>query len=291
MSIHMRLAAVLITWHGVFGVGPLAAQQSNSTAATSNMDGTDHATAVVPPGIEERKTWLVRDPQTGRIYQQELVSVTVPTTQWEVKPVASTIYEPRNVTKSVPSTQVVYTPSTQYVMQPRLRGWWNPLRQPVQAYEFVPITSWQPQTQAVQSQVSTIEWVPKQQIVYVPQSVQRLQTQQQIVSREIPPTAAAALAGTAAAIPPSGLAGQPKPLINIPILSQQRILPWPENPANSGYAATPSTTMRGVVSNGLRPVASAISPGYSAPLQPTNNPSNVASRDAFQTGMSPTVLR
>jgi hypothetical protein len=290
MSIHTRLAAVLITWQGVCGVVPLAAQQPHPTSANSNTAKSDNAAAVIPPGVEDRKSWLVRDPQTGRIYQQELVSVTVPTTQWEVKPVTTTVYEPRNVTKSVPGTQVLYTPSTQYVMQPKLRGWWNPLRQPVQAYEFVPVTSWQPQTQTVQSQVSTIEWVAKQQVVYVPQSVQRLQTQQQIVSREVPPTAAAALAGTAANYP-YALAGQPKPLINIPVLSQQRVLPWPENRASYGYASTPSTTMRGAVSSGLRPIASAISPSYSAPLQPSNNPSNVASRDAFQTGMSPTILR
>jgi hypothetical protein len=290
MSIKRRLVAVLITWQWVCCLDQLAAQEPGATPANSNGARSGTAAAVVPPAAGERKTWLARDPQTGRIYQQELVSVTVPTTQWEVKPVTTTVYEPKNVTKTVPSTQVLYTPSTQYVMQPKLRGWWNPLRQPVQSYEFVPVTSWQPQAQTVQSQVSTIEWVPKQQIVYVPQSVRRLQTQQQIVSKEIPPTAAANLAGGAGGYP-DALAGQPKPLINIPILSQQRILPWSATPAGTSYAANPTTTMRGAVNSGLRPISSAMSPSYSAPLQSTNSPSNVASRDAFQTGMSPTILR
>ncbi|MEZ6081458.1 MAG: hypothetical protein R3C56_39045 [Pirellulaceae bacterium] len=81
---------------------------------------------------------------------------------------------------------MTYTPTTQYVMQPRLRVGGTHAPASAELAEFVPVTSWQPQTQTVQLPVTTTQWVPKQQIVYAPQPVQRLQTHQQIVSRELP---------------------------------------------------------------------------------------------------------
>ncbi len=236
---------------------------------------------------------------TGRLFQQELVTVSVPTTQWEVKPVTTTVYEPRSIVRSVPSQQTTYTPSTQYVMQPRIRGWWNPLQQPIQSYEFVPVTTWQPLTQTVQNQVATVEWLPKPQVVYVPQAVQKMQTQQQIVSREVPQPAGALPAGTYPPTPLTMLAAQPQPLLTIPILARQRILPWPAinsgvtgNSGISGsYAASPTATMRSAVSSGLRPISNAVAPTYSAPLRTASIAASAQSRDAFQTGMSATVLR
>lgn len=246
-------------------------------------------TAAANVGTSENRSWIARDPVTGRLFQQEVVSVSVPTTQWEVKPVTTTVYEPQSVLKSVPGQQTTFTPSTQYVMQPRVRGWWNPLRTPVQAYEYVPVTSWKPQTQTVEQQIATVQWVPKAQIVYVPQAVQKMQTQQQIVSRELPQ-------------PPANyhpsqtmLATQPKPLLTIPILAQQRILPWPTvNPTiatNGSYANAANPSVRSVVGSGLRPITSALAPPYSAPLQTASSSATAKARDAFQTGMAATILR
>ena len=251
---------------------PAASQEASAGAATTGNGA-------------EPTSWIARDPLTGRLYQQELVTRCVPTTQWEVRPVTTTGYEPQQVVTNVPSQQVTYTPTTQYVMQPRLRGWWNPLRQPVQSYEFVPVTSWQPQTQTVQHPATTTQWVAKQQVVYTPQPVQRLQTQQQIVSRELPQPPAGYVPGTI----PSGytaapmLAAQRQPLVTIPILAQQRLLPWP--------SGAPVNAMRSVVGNGLRPISNAALPSYSAPLQTASSASAGMARDPMQSGMSATILR
>lgn len=254
---------------------------------------TGEKAAAAADSTSQNRSWIARDPMTGRLFQQEVVSVSIPTTQWEVKPVPTTVYEPLSVVKKVPSQQTTYAPSTQYVMQPKIRGWWNPLRTPVQAYEYVPVTTWKPQTETVEQQVATIQWVPKTQIVYVAQAVQKMQTQQQIVSRELaqPP-----------AVLPTGvynssqtmLATQPKPLLTIPILAQQRMLPWPtaNSPATTSSYVNPATSgVRSVVSNGLRPIASALAPTYTAPLQTASSSAATSARDAFQTGMSATVLR
>lgn len=279
MTSKRTLALFLSALAGMMLAARGAAQ---SPASPAKLDASSTATSDI--GAEPR-SWIARDPVTGRLYQQELVTRTVPTTQWEVRPVATTVYEPRPVVSNVPSQQVTYTPTTQYVMQPRLRGWWNPLRQPVHSYEFVPVTSWQPQTQTVQLPVTTTQWVPKQQIVYAPQPVQRLQTQQQIVSRELPqppagyvPTAIASGYATAPA-----LAAQPRPLISIPILAQQRMLPWP--------SGSPVNAMRSVVGNGLRPINNTVAPSYAAPLQTASSASAQVARDPMQSGMAATILR
>ncbi len=272
----------------------------------------------VPP-----QSWLVRDPTTGRLYQQELVTRTVPTTQWEVRPVPTTVYEPRQVVTSVPTQQVTYTPTTQYVMQARVKGWWNPLAQPVQAYEFVPVTTWQPRTHTVQQPVTSTQWVAKQQTVYVPQAVQRNQTQQQIVSREIPqpyggyPTRGYVPGNPPALIPPPAtmMAAQQnpmmtRPLISMPLLAGQSSNPWnsawgsrPNYPAANNYAAgggypAPGSypTVAGVASSGgfsntLRPITSSFAPTYSAPLQTASSAGSQVARDPTQSGMSATVLR
>ncbi len=272
MSKNLRLAAVLsIGVTTLLGSNALRSDQPNSTnvgavGSNGNVQGT-----------AENRSWIARDPMTGRLYQQELVNVSVPTTQWEVKPVPTTVYEPKSVVKTVPSQQTVFTPSTQYVMQPRIRGWWNPLRAPVQTYEFVPVTSWQPQTQTVQNQVATIEWTPRQQVVYVPQPVQKMQTHQQIVSKELPQPTFYQPSGIYPPPPQSMLAAQPRPLVTIPILAQQRILP---SLASSGF-----------VNSGLRPIANSVAPNYSAPLQTASSSAVANTRDLQQTGMSATILR
>ena len=262
----------------------LAAQGVAQAPAQAVSPKTSSDTAASNAGVGPQ-SWIARDPVTGRLYQQELVTRSVPITQWEVRPITTTVYEPQQVVTDVPSQQVTYTPTTQYVMQPRLRGWWNPLRQPVQSYEFIPVTSWQPKTETVQHPVTNTQWVPKQQVVYAPQPVQRLQAQQQIVSRELPQPPA----GYVPSANPSGYATAPmfaaqrQPLISIPILAQQRLLPWP--------TAAPAVAMRSVVGNGLRPISNAAAPSYTAPLQTASSASAGMARDPMQSGMAATVLR
>lgn len=221
----------------------------------------------------QQPSWLVRDPITGRIFQQQLVSVLVPRTSWEVRPVNTTVYQPQRIVQAVPSDQTIYTPTTQYVMQPKLRGWWNPWRPAVQAYEFVPVTSWQPQTQTVTSQRASIQWVPTQQTVYVPRLVQKMETQQQLVSREIP---------------------QPSPSSLV------------RNPVGPGFSGLDNAS--NLLGLGLRPITA---PAYPAPAYPTqgyatsvypatNYPAPLRSaavdtppteREPNQVGMTATILR
>lgn len=293
------LACLCIASHPTSG----SAQSPASSASTTDTSAASPAqeTATTNGGSPEQRSWVVRDPTTGRLYQQELVTRTVPTTQWEVRAVPTTVYEAKQVVTTVPRQQVTYTPATQYVMQSRLKGWWNPLKQPVQAYEFVPVTTWQPQTQTVQQPVTTTQWVPKQQMVYVPQAVQRDQTQQQIVSREIPqpnggypPSMYAPGSLPATTLPPATMmAAQQnpmlaRPLVNIPLFARQpssswNNTTWPTNVSNpiasSGF------------NNGLRPITNAIAPTYSAPLQTASSANSQLARDPMQTGMSATVLR
>lgn len=280
LRLAMWSAAPIFIGLGCLGPGHCQAPSSpNSENASSS-----------PPN----NSWLVRDPATGRIFRQQLVDVTVPVTQWESKPVTTTVYEPRQVVKNQTSQQVIYKPTTQYVMQPRLRGWWNPLRQPVQGYDFVPVTSWQPQLQQINTPVATTDWVPTQKTVYIQQPVQKMQQQQQLVQTEIPqPNAVSPYA------PNVMMAAQPKPLISIPLLAKQRILPWP--PVGSitpppAYNNSPAyaSTVYGAPSTGLRPIVSAanrLAPAYSAPLQTASTSASSIGREPSQAGMTATVLR
>ena len=236
---------------------------------------------------------------------------TVPTTQWEVRPVPTIVYEPRQVVTTVPRQQVTYIPATQYVMQSRLKGWWNPLQAPVQSYDFVPVTTWQPQTQTVQQPVTTTQWVAKQQMVYVPQAVQRNQTQQQIVSREIPQPSGGYPPGGSVPGSYPGYTSPPntmlatqqnpmmtRPLVTIPLFARQpstgwNNTTWPTNGnkfAASGGAGSSGSSNWGFTS-GLRPIANPIAPTYSAPLRTASSASTQLARDPTQTGMSATVLR
>lgn len=221
----------------------------------------------------QQSSWLVRDPATGRIFQQQLVSVSVPRSSWEVRPVQTTVYQPQRVVQTVPSNQTIYTPTTQYVMQPKLRGWWNPWRPPVQAYEYVPITSWQPQTQSVTSQVASIQWVPTQQTVYVPQLVHKLETQQQLVSKEIPQPSAASIARNPVGPGISGLANA----TNLFGLGLRPI-------AAPAYPSTAYPTQSYPTS--LYPAAN-----YPAPLRTASAATGSTERDPNQIGMAPTILR
>ncbi len=279
------------------GGGPTSASAVPAQAADQAAGGGENAAP---------QSWLVRDPTTGRLYQQELVTRTVPTMQWEVRPVPTTVYEPRQVVKTVPTQQVTFTPTTQYVMQPRIKGWWNPLAQPVQAYEFVPVTTWQPQTQTVQQAVTSTQWVARQQTVYVPQAVQRNQTQQQIVSREIPqpnggyPVRGYVPSSQPALIQPPAtmMAAQQnpmmtRPLISVPLLARQPSTSWNGSTWTNAplYPPASSVASSSGFSNTLRPITNSFAPAYSAPLKTASSANSQVARDPTQSGMSATVLR
>ncbi len=236
--------------------------------------------------------WIVRDPRTGRLYHQRLVAVTVPTVQWETRTVKQTVYEPKIVTKTQAQQRTVYVPQTQMVMQPRVSGW-NPFRPPVVSYEFQPKTSWVAQAVTVNTPITTQEWVPKEESIQVPQPVHKLQTQQQLVQTEVPQPSAVGL-------PMSQVASTRPPLLKLPLLAKQRMLPWAPVgsgavPAPQTYVASAPPTAAGPPPPILRPMVNPInglrSATYSAPLRTATTTSNYSNRDAMESGMSPTVLR
>ena len=118
------------------------------------------------------------------------MSVAVPQTTWETKEVTQTVYEPQVVTRNVPVHETVYVPQTRYILQSRVRGRWNPFRQPVTTYEYRPVTSWVPTTRTVNQAITSQQWVARQRTVQVPTPVQRTVAQQQLVQTEIPQPAA-----------------------------------------------------------------------------------------------------
>ncbi len=282
-------------------------------------------TGPTSPGNAPAAPWIVRDPWSGRLYQQQMVSVSVPVTRWEAKTVDQTVYEPVSVpqVQNIPNT--VYVPQTQYVMQPRVKGWWNPFQQPTQAYEFVPVTRWIPQTHYQQRVIPSQQWTSRQQKVVIYQPVQSVETRQQLVQKELPQPNANNATQLAA------VAGPRQPLVRLPILANQS--PWggPVNYATSynqvaGYntwqpttASAPAASARplnpmvaqgnagaGAWSTSVQPRPASPYPsvanrmvlppplanltgGYRAPLQPTTTYS--ASRDLQQSGMQATVLR
>lgn len=208
----MLLALVGSVTHG---------QSTDSTAPSSptpngsvpNQTGSSPNTNS-PASTAPSKPWLVRDPTTGRVFQQQLVPVSVPVTRWEARTVEQTVYEPRATTQAQQVPQTTYSPNTQYVMQPKVTGWWNPLKQPVQAYQYVPVTNWTPQTQQVPNPAITQQWVPRQRKTVVYQPVQATEIRQQLVQTEVPQLQTA----------PTAYAATPR---------QPLFLPW--TPKGSGY--------------------------------------------------------
>ncbi|MDX1929244.1 MAG: hypothetical protein SFV81_22140 [Pirellulaceae bacterium] len=266
-------------------------QNANSTAPSPAPNGavpnetSGNPNTNSPASTAPSKPWLVRDPATGRVFQQQLVPVSVPVTRWEARTVEQTVYEPRVTTQVQQVPQTTYVPNTQYVMQPKVTGWWNPFKQPVQAYQYVPVTNWTPQTQQVSNPVLTQQWVPRQQKVVVYQPVQATEIRQQLVQTELPQSQSVAPATVYAATPR-------QPLFRLPILAQQRVLPWA--PATNGYGVSytaPANTYAATTApaqSGWRAVEQAPSQsslanaGPAAPQSRLPNASQNASQSALQ---------
>ena len=300
-----RVLDMLLALNGSVGV----AQSESPSAATDTPKTSSNANA------DPSKPWIVRDPATGRLFQQQLVPVSVPVTRWEARTIEQTVYEPKFTTQVQQISQTTYRPSTQYAMQPIVRGWWNPFKQPVQAYQYVPITHWVPQTLQSQHPVLVQHWVPKSQKMVVYQPVQATETRQQLVQTELPQPKSSQVIAT---VPTPR-----QPLFRLPLLAQQRVLPWPSTTGSGSFVALPPNTVPNArssplvhadntpqfttlyASNGLRPVAKPRTPlvlpplaiprfatsPYAEPLQTTNSVNATASRDILQSGMQPTVLR
>ncbi len=229
---------------------------------------------------------IVRDPRTGRWYQQEIRTVDQPVVRWEWKHIDQIVYRPQVVTELQPVSETVYVPQTRYVLTYKPKGTWNPLRTPVAAYEYVPQTTWVPQTRVSNRPVTTPKWVAKQEKVAVPQLVQSTVKAQQRAQTEIPAPALISAASSPAPISlPNtlGLAVRTRqPLFSVPILGRHQ-------------SSNPPTPLGQVASTSLI-LPPAFLPGssqrnYSAPLTTSTPVSQTAFRESWQVGLPPTVVR
>jgi hypothetical protein len=285
---------------------PLALCQGTATAPSQPPQNAAVGNSVppLPPA-----SWVVRDPTTGRLYQQQLANVTVPVTRMQATTVDQLSYELQTQTRVEQVPQTVFKGTTQYVLQPKLRGWWNPMREPVQSYESVPITTWEPQTQMALRPTVVQQWVAKPQKVVVYQPVQTVETRTQVIQTPLPSTPGTQ-PFTSTGTQPSGLAASipfspsatsmptsGQPLIRLPLLARQRMLPWSSlNPA----APPPAAGLRPIPVPSMTASTPGVSPGspttpypLAAGTYPTGSPPTSAEnghRDTLQAGMSPTVL-
>ncbi|MFO0940414.1 MAG: hypothetical protein U0930_06565 [Pirellulales bacterium] len=286
--------------------------------STSAPSGTSGVNAPAADGLPAGAGRIVRDPATGRMFYQQWITETVPTTRWENKQITTTVYETQWVNQVVPSTQTVYQPQTQYTLQPVWKGVWNPFNQPRMAYESKPVTNWVPTTVTTNQVVPRQQVVPKQQTITVPQPITETKTQQRLVQTEIhQPSLQQNAYGASQSVM---TAAQPPALFNIPLLARRppaypqygNYSPAPVGfvpPANTGYGSNawvasnnrpastgvyPSNPNQGAYAqNALRPVTrfgqTVFPPTYNAPMRTAS--SQGGSWNSMQSGMAPTVLR
>ncbi|MGN6133411.1 MAG: hypothetical protein ACTHOU_02880 [Aureliella sp.] len=297
------LAISVLAWAlSAGGVPAVYAQLSTPTAAAGNSAGGAANAGASSSGAAQAT--LVRDPRTGRLYRQEVQTVEQPVTRWQRKVVDRTITVPQTVIENQQVPQTTYVAKTEYVLQQRLKGWWNPFVQPTYAYEYVPVTRWVPQTQMVTQQVASVKMVPRTEQIAVDEPVQSTERVQRLVMTEVDPAASsiAPLSGASATqlatvrpanpmLPAAGTLGghpslQTQPLIaRVPILSQQRVLPW-----QPGTLLTaPVSQLRSIVR--ATPLPAAGQTNYGAAMNVASRPASSWSRDQNQSGMPATVVR
>ena len=233
---------------------------------------------------------IVRDPRTGRWYQQEIRTVDQPIVRWEWKHVDQVVYRPQVVTEVQSVTETVYVPQTRYLLQYKPKGTWNPLRTPVAAYEYVPHTTWVAQSRVTSRPVTTPKWVAKQEKIAVPQLVQSTVKTQQLAQTEIPAPAAVSAANSpfSGSISPglptsSAVAVQTRqPLFRVPILARQQFIgpPTPPGQVVATSLILPPTLLPGSSQR-----------NYSAPLTTSTGVTQTAFRDPWQVGLPATVVR
>ncbi len=165
---------------------------------------------------------LYRDPRTGELYEQVVQTIDQPVTQWQRKVVERTVVTPQQVIENVQVPQTYYVARTEYVLDSKLKGWWNPFRDPTYAYEYVPVTRWVPQTQMVTRQVPATKMIARTEQVPVDEPVQTTQKVNQVTYRKLPPTAA-----------PSAVASAPPVNMSAPVSPRNYAY---QPPATTAYA-------------------------------------------------------
>ncbi|MCC6510231.1 MAG: hypothetical protein IT423_14090 [Pirellulaceae bacterium] len=321
----MLAIASVIAWVAA-GVCPPAQGRAQTQGQSQATDSSTSATPAANGGgatTAATQAPLIRDPRTGELYQQELQTVEQPVTQWRRKYVDRTVMTPQTVLENQQVPQTTYVATTEYVMQQRLKGWWNPLAEPTYAYEYVPVTRWVPQTTMITRQVPVVKMISRTEQVPVDEPVTTTQKVTQVVLRKLPqnavgpagvasPTAFAyqrpAFGQSPAAVarnqPPAAYPGtnpvnypvnypvaypasNSQPLLaSVPVLSQQRMLPW-----QPGTLITaPVSGLRNIVRSATAPLAGSQA-NYAAPMNVASRPSATWGRDANQAGMAATVVR
>ncbi len=204
---------IMLTCLGVLPPRPTLAQvpgaAANENAASVRNSASTFATAA--------SSSIVRDPQTGRWYRQQLVAVPVTTTKWESKPVTQRIYEPQVITSNLPVREDLFVPKTEYVWKAQTRGRLNPFRPTTTTFEYGPVTHWVAANKTYAVPITSQSWNARLQTICIYEPVVATEMKQQLVLTEIPAPSTAGL--------PSGsntpLVAQPRSLINLPLLANR----------------------------------------------------------------------
>jgi len=173
------------------------------------------ATAVVTSLVGTLPTWAeeVRYyEQDGVTYREsrQIVEKRVPEVRYEER--SQTIYRDQCVTEMKDTVRTTWVPVTEYQVQERLVGRWNPLARPYFEYRSVPVTRWEPRSEAVQVPMARRKLLPEVQTVRTP--VTHWRTVQEEVIRRVALSATPNTSTLAASPSPATLAG---PLVPVEI--------------------------------------------------------------------------
>lgn len=220
---------------------------------------------------------VVRDPTTGKTYQQQLVDVTVPKSGWQLKTKTQKYLQPLTVTEPEWRKHYSYVPRQTYVLEHRQRGQWNPFQNNYYTYQYKPVVQWVPVVQEYAVPVAKTRWVLSARTQKFYEPVVGTEVQQRLVTTEVPNNSSNQM-----------LASGPTPRGGLSYLADKQkaanfMGTWP---ATSGALNLPA--MEVSAPGNVTSIASA--PAYRTsglPVAPSASPT----WDARQNAMSPTVLR
>lgn len=234
---------------------------------------------------------LVKDSETGVVYQKRVESVQRPIVEQRVERQETTVYRPETVKKTQPEVSTIYLPITQVKWRPYVEGRWNPFRQPTVAYRQVPETRWEARSQVVDRTTYETRMVAEKRTIDIPHQIVRYQTEQREVLTPVDRLAAKPA-------PPAGVdpavAARLRPLeptdrlasrVNAQFASSRSVPTIPAPPAamaiasNSVGRMTSDPPRRSSMQQGMRTNVLMPQNTYGSALPPA--PSNIATVPSF----------
>lgn len=138
------------------------------------------ASVVLVHSANAQNAGYYTDEATGIVYRQVMKTIEKPVVETKIETREQTVYRPQTVTETKPEARTVYTPVLEYKWEPRLKGRWNPFRQPTVAYHHVPSTHWEARNEVVNRTSARTQWVAETRTVDVPQRLVRMEREQKV---------------------------------------------------------------------------------------------------------------